>query len=138
MKKFLNTTHSEPSFSIALLVLRISLGALMIPHGYQKLISFAEKSSGFTDPFHIGSATSLSLVIFAEFFCAIFIMIGLATRFSAIPLIIAMAVAVFHANHGDIFGGGEKPALYLFGFIALLFTGPGKISLDYLLMKKKN
>jgi putative oxidoreductase len=61
--------------------------------------------------------------------------LGLFTRLACIPLIIAMAVALFYAHKGDFFGAGEKATLYLFGYLALLFTGPGKISMDKLIGK---
>ena len=107
----------------------------MIPHGYQKLMNFAAKSSGFSDPFHIGGPASMSLTIFAELFCAVFVVLGLITRFACIPLIVAMSVALFYAHHGQIFGDGEHAALYLVGYVALLFTGPGKMSVDRLIGK---
>ena len=135
MKKLFSTKYSDNSISFALLLLRLSLGGLMIPHGFKKLMNFAAKSSGFTDPLHIGGPASISLVIFAEFFCAVFIVLGLITRLATIPLIIAMSVALFIAHKGEIFGDGEHAALYLAGYIALLFTGPGKISMDKLIGK---
>ena len=107
----------------------------MIPHGYDKLMNFAVKSAKFADPFHIGSTTSLAMVVFAEFFCAILIVAGLMTRLASIPLIIVMGVALFMSHNGDIFGEGEKAALFLFGYVALLFSGPGKISVDKLIGK---
>ena len=130
MKKLFSTKYSDRSVSFALLLLRLSLGGLMIPHGYQKLMSFASKSSGFSDPFHIGGPASMSLTIFAEFFCAIFIVLGLMTRLACVPLI-----ALFYAHHGEVFGDGEHAALYLLGYAALFFTGPGKISMDRLIGK---
>jgi putative oxidoreductase len=135
MKRFLSTRFSDTSASLALLILRLAFGVLMVPHGFNKLIHFTEKAGKFTDPFHIGSTLSLSLVIFAEFFCALFIVFGLFTRFATIPLIIAMSVALFVSHNGDVFGDGEKAALYLAGYLALLLTGPGKISLDRVLGK---
>jgi len=111
-------------------MLRLALGGLMIPHGYNKLINFASMSSKFADPFHIGSSVSLGLAIFSEFFCAVFIVLGLFTRLACIPLILNMAVAVFYAHKGDFTNTGEKATLYLLCFIALLFTGPGKVSMD--------
>ncbi len=47
----------------------------------------------------IGSTASLALVVFAEFFCGLFIVIGLFTRLAAIPLIIASCVVVFKAHN---------------------------------------
>lgn len=77
----------------------------------------------------------MSLTIFAEFFCAGLIMIGLMTRLATIPLIIAMSVALFYSHNGEMFGEGEKAALFLAGYIALLFAGPGKLSADKLIGK---
>lgn len=78
----------------------------------------------------MGSVLSISLVIFAEVFCSAFLILGLFTRFACIPLIIDMAVALGYIQHWQVFGAGEKEALFLTGFIAILFTGPGKISID--------
>jgi putative oxidoreductase len=135
MKKLMNTSYSETSLSIALFLLRAAAGAMMIPHGYNKLNNFSKYAAGFTDPFHIGGSASLSLCIFAEFFCGIFIVLGLFSRLASIPLIITMAVVVFYVFHGQIFGKAELPALYLAIFIAILFTGPGKFSLDKMIGK---
>jgi len=73
--------------------------------------------------------------LFAEFFCSVFIILGLFTRLACIPLIIAMSVALFIANQGDFFGAGESAGLFLTCFVALLFTGPGKVSLDRFVAK---
>jgi putative oxidoreductase len=135
MKKLFSIKYSDNGITFATLVLRLAMGGLMIPHGFKKLMNFAAKSATFTDPFHIGHPTSMALVIFAEFFCAVFIVMGLFTRLACIPLIIAMSVAVFSAHKGDVFGEAEHAALYLLGYIALLFTGPGKASLDKLIGK---
>ena len=135
MKKLFSTKYTDRSISFSLLLLRLSLGGLMLPHGFNKLLNFAAKSPAFSDPFHIGGPASMSLTIFAEFFCAIFILLGLMTRLASIPLIIAMSVAVFISHHGQVFGDGEKAALYLAGYLALLFSGPGKFSMDRLIGK---
>jgi len=60
---------------------------------------------------------------------------GLMTRLATIPLIIAMSVALFYSHNGEMFGEGEKAALFLAGYIALLFAGPGKLSADKLIGK---
>jgi putative oxidoreductase len=136
MKKLLSTRVSENALAFALLLLRIIAGAaLMINHGLDKLIHFAQKSPRFADPFHIGHTTSLSMVVFAEFFCAAFIILGLFTRLACIPIIIAMAVALFSANQGAFFGQGESAGLFLACFLALMITGPGKVSLDRMIAK---
>ena len=78
----------------------------------------------------IGRATSLSLTIFAEFFCALFIIIGLLTRMASIPLIVVMCVAIFKVSNADFFGEAEIASLYLAAFVVLLLVGPGRISVD--------
>jgi putative oxidoreductase len=135
MKKLFSTKYSAFSFSLATLLLRGVLGGLMIPHGFNKLMHFGQQSATFSDPFYVGHAVSMAFVIFAEFFCAVLIVLGLLTRLACIPLIIVMAVAVFHANHGHIFKEGETATLYLAGFLTLLFIGPGKASIDRLIGK---
>jgi putative oxidoreductase len=83
----------------------------------------------------IGSTLSLALVVFAEFFCSLFLMIGLFTRFALIPLIIEMAVTLVKVHDHDFFGKGEIDALFLTCFIVLLFIGPGKVSVDSMVGK---
>jgi len=134
--KIASTKYSDTAFSFAILVLRLGLGIIMlVAHGYDKVQNFSKYSTGFSDPFHVSSRVSLSLDIFAEFFCSCLIILGLFTRLACIPLIIAMSVALFNAHHGDAFGNGERAALYLAGYIALLFVGPGKVSIDKLIGK---
>ena len=73
---------------------------------------------------------SLSLIIFAEFFCSLFVIMGLFTRFAIIPIVIGMSVVVFIASNGDILGKGEKGFLYLAAALVILLCGPGRASLD--------
>ena len=136
MKKFFSTKVSDNTLAFALLVLRLGAGfAMLVNHGFDKLTHFSQTAARFADPFGIGSTTSLAMVVFAEFFCAAFIILGLFTRLATIPLIIAMSVALFSAHKGDFFGRGELAGVFLACFITLLFAGPGKVSLDRLIAK---
>ena len=136
MKKLFSTRTSESAFSFAMFVLRVGAGSLMlINDGLDKLVHFSQKAGGFADPFGIGSMASLSLTVFAEFFCSIFIILGLFTRLACIPLIVNMSVALFVAHKGDFFGKGELAGLFLIVFFTILFAGPGKASLDRFLVK---
>ena len=121
---------------MGLLLLRLSAGILMMPHGYGKLIHFAERKDKFMNFLGLGSAVSLALVIFAEFFCSMLLAAGLLTRVVLVPLSITMVVAVFKAHNGEIFGDGETGFLYLTIYIVLFISGPGKYSLDKLVLKK--
>jgi len=130
MKKLLSTKYSTSSFSAAMLILRLGLGILMLHHGYGKLTNFGSVQSKFMNFLGLGAKISLALVVFAEFFCSIFLILGLFTRLSTIPLIITMCVALFKAHHADFFGEGQVAALYLTGYLVLLFVGPGRASID--------
>lgn len=83
----------------------------------------------------LGPSISLALLIFAEFFCSAFVLLGVFTRLATIPLIIAMSVALMKAHKGLIFTEGEHAALYIVGFLVLLLVGPGKISADGMMGK---
>lgn len=135
MKKLLSTKYSAGAFSAAMLILRLGLGILMMAHGYNKLIHFGEMQHKFMNFMGMGSTASLALVVFAEFFCSLFLIIGLFTRLAAIPLIIATCVMVFKAHNGEVFGDGETAALYLTGYLVLLFVGPGRVSVDSMIGK---
>jgi putative oxidoreductase len=135
MKKLLSINYSPLGFNISMLLLRIGSGALMLQHGYDKLVKFGAMKEKFMSFMGMGSTVSLSLLIFAEFFCSMFIIMGLFTRFTVIPLIIAMCVALFKAHNGDFWGDGEHAALYLASFAAIFICGPGKVSIDGLMNK---
>lgn len=134
MKKIFSTKYQENSWSFALLILRAGFGLLMLKHGMDKLTDF-NNYKGMNQLF--GAPMDAILLIFAEAFCSIFLLLGLFTRFALIPLIIAMVVAFFKGHQGIIFGkeGGETALLYLIAFVCLLFTGPGKFSVDRMIAK---
>ncbi len=135
MKKLLSTRYSDGAFNFAMLVLRLGTGVLMAHNGYYKLTHFGTLRHNFMRFLGLSDSITLALVIFAEFFCAIFIALGLFTRLSTIPLIITMCVALFKAHHGQVFGDGGPAALYLTAFIVLLLVGPGKVSVDGMIGK---
>lgn len=135
MKKLLSTKYSASAFNMAMLVLRIGLAGLMLPHGYDKLVHFATYKKDFLNFLGIGSTLSLALLIFAEFFCSLFLLVGLFSRLFVIPLIVAMCVALFKAHNAEIFGDGEHAALFITGFLVILLVGPGRISADGIMGK---
>jgi putative oxidoreductase len=130
MKKLFSTKYSAGSFNAAMLLLRLGLGILMIHHGYDKLVHFDKYQSQFIDFMGMGQKISLSLCVFAEFFCSAFLILGLFTRLATIPLIINMCVIIFKVLEADVFGKAESAVLYLTGFIVLLMVGAGKASVD--------
>ena len=137
MHRITRINYTETTVGIALLVLRVGVGALMMHHGYDKLTHFKEYEPEFMNFIGLGTTTSLALVVFAEFFCSAMILIGLLTSVSTIPLIITMGVALFMAHDGAVFAKGEMATLYLFVYVALMIVGPGKYSLDAVIFKRK-
>ena len=120
--------------SIGLLILRVGTSALLFyRHGWPKLQNFAERSQTFSDPLGVGSAASLTLVLFAEFVCATLVALGFLTRLATVPIIIFMLVAVFVQHAADPFAKKELAIVFGITYLALLFTGPGRFSCDALI-----
>lgn len=144
----------DSAASAGLLILRLGVAGYMVTHGWAKVTMLVERQfEMFGDPIGIGPVASLVLVVIAEFLCAILVVAGLATRLAAIPIVITMAVAAFVAHGADpwtmteaamrYFSGAsqswasKQPALtFLFVFLAIVFTGAGRFSLDALIASR--
>ena len=127
---FFNSGNHKPLASFALLVLRASFGLMMLTHGWPKVLSFIDNPSSFPDPLHMGPTLSHGLTAFAEFVCAILIVIGLGTRWAAFPLMVAMSVAAFVIHGKDPMSEREMAMLYLSAFTTIMILGAGSYSLD--------
>lgn len=114
----------------ALLITRLVFGGLMLTHGWPKLMKIINSDWGFADPLGIGAAPSLILAVFAEFFCALAIVLGWKTRLFSIPLIFTMLVAALIIHGSDPLADKEMAILYLGGFAVLAFMGGGRLSID--------
>ncbi|WP_324027053.1 DoxX family protein [Maribacter sp. BPC-D8] len=120
---------------LGLLILRISIGFLMLLHGIAKFkgISFIEGMLA-----EKGLPTFIAYGIFiTEVIAPLLIIIGYRTRIAALVYAFGALMAVLIAHSGDIFSlnqyGGwavELLGLYLFGSITLFFTGGGKIAVS--------
>ncbi len=130
MKKLTSISYRPAAFNFALLVLRVVAGVLLAAHGYSKLANFEQFSGQFINFMGLGPKVSVSLAIFAEFFCSVFVILGLFTRLATIPILITMAVAVFKGHNADFFGKADHPTLFFVIFFAILLVGPGKASID--------
>ncbi len=135
MRKLLSIKYSANAFNTAMLLLRVGLGVLMLMHGYDKLVHFKSYEKDFMNFLGLGNTISLALVVFAEFFCSVFLILGLLTRLATIPLLIATLLMVFIAHKGEVFGDGGHAALYFIGYIVLFLVGPGKFSIDKMISK---
>lgn len=140
MKKTYSTTLEPRHVDWGVLIFRIGISVLMLTHGIPKLIRFfGPEEIQFADPIGVGEVLSFSLAVFAEFLCAVLVLLGLGTRLAVIPLIITMAVAALVVHVPDGLSRQELPLLYMLSFIFLFFTGSGKYSLDrYFLQKTRS
>ena len=130
-------THDLPT-DIGLLILRTCIGSFMVVgHGWQKFQTFGEKVDTWADPLGIGSRMSLIGTVGAEFVCAILLIVGLLTRVAGAGLAFTMAVAAFIVHRADDFKTKEMALLYFAGALAIVFTGPGRISLDHLIFGRR-
>ena len=140
---FMNLLSNESRVGkdIGLLILRVVFAfALVYGHGFAKLSTiFSGQEIQFFDPIGIGAKLSFCMAAFAEGICTIFLIAGLFSRYAAFILSLNFIVIFsFHAFIAkDGFGVLELRLLYLFCFVALIFTGPGRISLDQLFFTKK-
>jgi putative oxidoreductase len=121
-------------FPVFLSVFRILVALLFVEHGLQKLFGMLD---GGTEPF-------LSLRWFAgviECFGGSAIALGLFTRPIAFLASGEMAVAYFlvpfSRGFWPIQNQGERTILFCFIFLFLWTAGPGKISLDALVLSRK-
>jgi putative oxidoreductase len=137
MKTLFNKSLQLGNTDFAVLFIRVSIASLMLTHGLPKLANLLSgEPVVFASVFGMSQTLSLSLAVFAEVFCSILILIGLGTRFAAIPLIITMAIAAFYIHAADPFSTKEMAVLYLLGFFFVLIVGGGKYSLDNIIAKQ--
>lgn len=123
--------------SLGLLLLRVAVGGMMlVGHGWGKLTNFAAKSATFPDPLGIGPVLSMALATGAEVLCALAVILGFATRWAVVPLMVTMLVAAFIIHAADPWMKKEFALLYFFPFATLFLTGAGRYSLDASLLRE--
>ena len=84
---------------------------------------------------HLGHRMSLILVILAELFCSMFLVLGLFTRIVAFIIVFELSVAVFIVHHGQPLKIFELPAMYLTSVFTIMLIGPGRVSVDGMMGK---
>ena len=119
---------------IGLLILRISIGSLMLLHGISKIQNGVEGMKGMLSAKGLPEFMAYGAYI-GEVIAPILLIIGAFVRPSAFFIASTMIMAIFLAHSGNIFSLGksggsmiELPLLYLFGSAALIFTGAGKFA----------
>jgi putative oxidoreductase len=119
------------------LVARITLGVLFVSTGWGKVHSLAKVTAYFTElgiPF---PGIQAPMVSFIELIGGALLVIGLGSRFAALPLMGSMVVAILTAQRANVHDLPDLFGLVEWTYFALLLwvslAGPGKISLDYVL-----
>lgn len=137
--------------SLALLFIRVPLGAIFLAHGSQKLLGLFG-GAGLTATLknfevHMGIPPILTLLaILAEFGGGLGVLGGLLTRLSAIGISVNMAVAIYKVHWANGFflnwycvsgrGHGIEYNIALLGMaLVLVVTGGGRWALDRLIWK---
>lgn len=115
---------------LGLLVLRVGFSVFLLLHGIEKIELLVESGGKFPNPIGLGSTLSLILVLIAEVFCTISIIIGFKVRWASIPPIIMMLVAVFVVHQGNSIMERELAVLYLVAFSAIGILGSGKYAVS--------
>ncbi|MFN7131398.1 MAG: DoxX family protein [Myxococcales bacterium] len=122
---------------VGLLVARLWIGGAMITHGVAKVLdlgAFSEKVARLGFPFAgvLGPFAALS-----ETLGAALLLLGLLTRPAAVALTLTMLGAAFGVHWNDPFTKKELALTYATISLALLFTGPGRFSLDRVLFGRE-
>lgn len=119
--------------SAGLLLLRLSIGLLMIHHGQEKLADPQQFASTYVASLHLPFPLFFAYAAgFSELIGSWLVIFGLLTPLGALALCSTMAVAAFQ----HILTAGfniyvlELVLLYLGGSLAILLIGPGRFSFD--------
>ena len=122
---------------IVQLLIRVFVGYFFMETGWGKLhnlAGFAQRFAGWGIPWpHFNAALSA----YTEFIGGLLTIFGIGTRLVSIPMIINMLVAILKVNlksvnNLDDFVELDEP-LYALTYLWLLISGPGSVSVDYLI-----
>jgi putative oxidoreductase len=123
-------------------VLRIAVGIVFLAHGGQKLFMVGFGGvAGFLGQLGIPAPMLAAVIVtLVEFLGGLALLLGLFTRWAAIPLALNMVVAILtvHLPGGFFLPDGYEYALTLLAAnVALALLGSGEASVERLLEKRK-
>jgi putative oxidoreductase len=120
-------------------IARLTVGLVFFQSGWGKLHDLEKVTGYFTELGIPNPAFQARFASTAEFVCGGLLLLGLATRFAVVPLIVTMCVAIRTAQWENVDGIGSLLGLLEFSYIALLVwlgtDGPGPLSLDRLIAR---
>ena len=120
---------------IAYLIVRVTVGLLLIPHGWTKVVTGITGISGSFTRIHLEPALLFTIVsMFNETIGGVLIAIGLFTRPIAALIVIEFLILLFWVHiprgYGQSVVGAEFPLMWLLMLIAVMLRGGGPYSLD--------
>ncbi len=122
--------------AIGKLLLRLTLGLLMLPHGIAKLVGGVGPIQGMLASAGLPEWLAFGVYV-GEVVAPLMIIAGWYCGIGALLIVINMLFAIFLAHSHEIFmltehGGWaiELQAFFLFTAVVLIFTGPGRIGLN--------
>jgi putative oxidoreductase len=119
---------------LALVVMRLALGAIILGHGYHKVFGGLHHHAQFVASLGLPAWTAY-LSSFTEFFGGLLVLLGLFTRVAAFAICIDLFVAIVkvHLHNGLMGNGGYEFPLALAALaFALTFFGAGPIAIDHI------
>jgi len=119
--------------SVGLLLLRLSVGVMMIHHGQEKLADPQQFANTYVASLHLPFPLFFAYAAgFSELIGSWLVIFGLFTPLGALALSSTMTVAAYQHNSTSGFNIYvlELVILYLGGSLALLCNGPGRFSFD--------
>lgn len=124
---------------LPLALARLTVGWVFLQSGWGKLHNLEGVTSFFESLGIPAPHLQAPLVAGIEFAGGLLLLLGLATRFAAAPLVGVMAVAIGTALWADLEGLSDLFALAEFGYIVILIGlvvfGSGSLSLDALIRR---
>ena len=124
--------------SFGLLILRISVGAMLIHHGYEKTADIQNFADAFVRPIGIPFPILASYIAaYSEIYGSWLLIAGLLTRFAALSIVGTIGVAIYHAivTAGFNIYLLELLVLYMGGALCILLLGGGDFAIDRFLRK---
>lgn len=126
---------STKSDDIGKLILRLAVGGMLLPHGIAKIAGGVEGIAGMLTEKGLPGFMAYGAYV-GEVLAPLLVIAGFLTRPAAGVIAFNMVLAIWLAHAADIFSlhpqtGGwaiELAAFYLFGALALVFTGAGRFS----------
>lgn len=136
MSGFFELMVCPVSYDWAALLVRVAVGAALLPWGIKKIANLKNFSSKHQPPaiFKLGPLSAMAgfvSVLLIETVVPICLLIGFCTRLAVLPCIFSMCIA-FKATKGPYLTAPSS--IYVTILIAIFFIGSGQYSVDYLLM----